>query len=38
MNDYFVKAKDFGEQIQSEKDRRIFFNDLHKEPWYGYMK
>ena len=28
MNDYFVKAKDFGEQIQSEKDRRIFFNDL----------
>ena len=34
MNDYFVKAKDFGDQIQSEKDRRIFFNDLHTEPWY----
>ena len=34
MNDYFVKAKDFGEQIQSEKDRRIFFNDLNTEPWY----
>ena len=22
MNDYFVKAKDFGEQIGSEKDRK----------------
>ena len=34
MNDYFVKAKDFGEQIGSEKDRKIFFSDLYTEPWY----
>ena len=34
VNDNFVKAKYFGEQIQSEKDRRIFFNDLYTEPWY----
>ena len=37
MNDYFVKAKDFGEQIESEKDRKIFLSDLHTEPWYGCL-
>ena len=38
MNDYFVKAKDFGEQIESEKDRKIFFNDLYKDPWYECLE
>ena len=38
MNSYFVRAKDFGEQIEIEEDRKIFFNDLYKDPWYECLK
>tara|TARA_Y100001970_G_C13735110_1_gene603425 strand:+ start:139 stop:615 length:477 start_codon:yes stop_codon:yes gene_type:complete len=34
MNKCFLNAKIFGEKIELEKDRKIFFNDLYKEPWY----
>ena len=38
MNSYFLRAKDFGEQIEIEEDRKIFFNDLYKDPWYECLK
>ena len=36
--DKLLRAKDFGEQIEIEEDRKIFFNDLHKDPWYECLK
>ena len=36
MNKCFLNAKSAGKKIINDKDRKIFFSDLHNEPWYGY--
>ena len=38
MNNCFLNAKSFGEKIKSEEDRKIFFNDLYKDPWYECLE
>ena len=34
MNKCFLNAKSSGEKIKGDEDRKIFFNDLYKEPWF----
>lgn len=34
MEKYFLLAKDAGESIQGDEDKKIFFSDLHNDPWY----
>ena len=35
MNKCFLNAKTSGEKIKGDEDRKLFFNDLYKEPWFG---
>ena len=37
MNKCFLNAKSSGEKIKGDEDRKIFFNDLYKEPWFECM-
>ena len=30
-------ALEFGEKIENEKDKKIFFSDLKNEPWFGML-
>ena len=34
MNKCFLNAKAFGDKIIKDEDRKLFFSDLHSEPWY----
>ena len=34
MNKCFLNAKSSGEKIKGDEDRKLFFNDLHKDPWF----
>ena len=34
MNKCFLKAKTSGEKVKGDEDRKIFFNDLYKDPWF----
>jgi len=34
MNKCFINAKSAGEKIDGDKDRKLFFNDLYKDPWF----
>ena len=34
MNKCFINAKFAGEKIDGDKDRKLFFNDLYKDPWF----
>ena len=34
MNKCFLNAKTSGEKIKSDEDRKLFFNDLYKDPWF----
>ena len=34
MNKCFINAKSSGEKINGDKDRKLFFNDLYKDPWF----
>ncbi|MBT4155105.1 MAG: hypothetical protein HOE56_05710 [Candidatus Marinimicrobia bacterium] len=38
MNEYFLKAKDIGKQIEGNKDKEIFLADLHFDPWFECTK
>jgi hypothetical protein len=38
MNEYFLKAKDIGKQIEGNKDKEIFLADLHSDPWFECTK
>ena len=35
MNKCFLNAKATGDTIKNDEDRKLFFSDLHNEPWYG---
>ena len=35
MNKCFLNAKTSGEKIKGDEDRKLFSNDLYKEPWFG---
>ena len=37
MNKCFLNAKSAGKKIINDEDRKLFFSDLHNEPWYGYF-
>ena len=34
MNKCFLNAKASGDKIIKDEDRKLFFSDLHSEPWY----
>ena len=34
MNKCFLNAKATGDTIKKDEDRKLFFSDLHNEPWY----
>lgn len=34
---YYGLAKEAGEQIEKEEDRKLFFEDLNSEPWNGHL-
>ena len=34
MNKCFLNSKASGDKIIQDKDRKLFFSDLHSEPWY----
>jgi len=34
MHKCFINAKSAGEKIDDDKDRKLFFNDLYKDPWF----
>ena len=34
MGKCFFNAKKAGEKIKSDKDRKLFFDDLYNDPWY----
>ena len=38
MNQCFINAKASGNKIIKDEDRKLFFSDLHGEPWYKYLK
>ena len=38
MNKCFLNAKAAGETIKKDTDRKLFFSDLQREPWYEYPK
>ena len=38
MNKCFLNAKATGETIKNDEDRKLFFSDLHSEPWYECHK
>ena len=38
MEKYFLLAKEAGDSIQSEEDKKMFFSDLHNGPWYECLK
>jgi hypothetical protein len=38
MNEYFLKSKDIGKQIEGNKDKEIFLADLHSDPWFECTK
>ena len=35
MNKCFLNAKASGDKIIEDEDRKLFFSDLHSEPWYN---
>jgi len=37
MKKCFLNAKDSGEKIIRDEDRKLFFDDLHKGPWFECM-
>jgi len=37
MKKCFLNAKDSGEKIVRDEDRKLFFDDLYKEPWFECM-
>ena len=37
MKKCFLNAKDSGEKIVRDEDRELFFDDLHKVPWFECM-
>ena len=38
MNKCFLNAKATGDTIKKDADRKLFFSDLHSEPWYECHK
>ena len=38
MNKCFLNAKAAGDKIKNDEDRKLFFSDLHSEPWYERHK
>jgi len=38
MNKCFLNAKAAAETIKKIADRKLFFSDLHSEPWYECLK
>jgi hypothetical protein len=34
MKNCFLNAKTSGEKIKGDEDRKLFFNDLYKDPWF----
>jgi hypothetical protein len=38
MEKYFNLAKEAGNDIESEEDKKYFFSDLHSGPWFECLK
>ena len=34
MKNCFLNAKTSGEKIKGDEDRKLFFNDLYRDPWF----